>query len=286
MLAETSQKERHRLVGVMDRYLAAFVRRDYRDVAFAPHFRRTDNGVAMPPEAGIGRTVRALRPGGHYFVEEACGQVEYWGVIDEMGLDVIFGVRLKVEGSLISEVETLGVRNTDPYFFPEVVLSADEGFHSEVAPEERSTREELVAIANRYFNAIERNDGSLVPVRDDCQRLVNGAEDTLTDVSELAASEAHRAMTVSAQITEGHYGYIESLRARRFPIVDTRRGLVLAHVLFDHPGDLPKPDGSVPFGQPNSMLAFEVFKVRGGTIQAVWAICYHVTYGSDSGWAA
>lgn len=284
MLAENREKERSRLVAVMDGYLAAFVRRDYRQIKFAPHLKATDNSVAMPIGAGIGRTVRGLRDGGHYFADPAAGQVEYWGVIDEMGTETIFGIRLKVEGSLISEVETLGVRNTDPYYFPDVILSADAGFHDILPLEERATREEMVEIANRYFDAIEQNDGSLVPVRDDCQRLVNGAEDTLTDVSDLAESEAHRAMTVSAQISDGHYGYIESLRGRRFPIVDVERGIVLAHVLFDHPGDLPKPDGSVPFGQPNTMLAFEAFKVKRSKIEAVWAICYQINYGSPSGW--
>lgn len=284
MLAENREKERSRLVAIMDGYLTAFARRDYRDVKFAPHLKSTDNSVDMPIGAGLGRTVRALRDGGQYFVDPATGQVEYWGVIDEVGGEAILGVRLKIEGSLISEVETLGVRNTDPYFFPDVILSAVDGFHDILPPDERGSREAMIETANHYFDAIEQNDGTLVPVRDDCQRLVNGAEDTLADVSDLGESEAHRAMTVSEQITEGHYGYIESLRGRRFPIVDVDRGIVLAHVLFDHPGDLPKPDGSVPFGQPNTMLAFEAFKIKGNVIHAVSAICYHINYGSPSGW--
>ncbi len=81
-----------------------------------------------------------------------------------------------------------------------------------------------------------------------------------------------------------HYAYIEALRARRYPVVDEARGLVVAHVVFDHPGDLPRADGMLPFRSPNSMLAFEAFKVRGGVLQEVWAIGTALRYGIGSGW--
>jgi hypothetical protein len=32
------------------------------------------------------------------------------------------------------------------------------------------------------------------------------------------------------------------------------------------------------------MAAFEVFKVSGGQVIAVWAICHKVPYGMSSGW--
>lgn len=284
MLVRDQEGERLRLRGIMDGYLAAFAKHDFRDVKFATNLKSTDNGVNIPVGLGLSRTVCSLKKGGQYFVDASQGQIEFWGVIDEMGKDTIFGVRLKVEGTLISEVERLGVRNTDPYYFPEVILSADEGMHEVVPERSRSSREDLIQFANDYFNAIEQTDGAIVNVRDDCQRLVNGAEDTVTDVSELSATDIHRGMSVQAQITEGYYAYIEGLRARRFPIVDVERGLVVAHLLFDHPGNIPKPSKDIPFGQPNSMIAFEVFKVIDREIHKVWAICYSTTYGSASGW--
>jgi hypothetical protein len=91
-------------------------------------------------------------------------------------------------------------------------------------------------------------------------------------------------MPVKAQITAGPYSYIEQLRSRRFPIIDEERGLVMAHVLFDHPGDLKRSDGMLPFKSPNTMLCYEVFKVRAGLIEAVWAIGGALPYGISSGW--
>jgi len=284
MTQAARHREEQRLIAAMDAYLAALRAKDFRALKFAPNLKNTDNTVALPVGAGSTRTIRSLREGGHYFTDVAAGQVEYWGVADQIAGPFLYGVRLKIEGRLIAEIETLLVGNTDPYFFPEIVLAPDAAFHAPVPEGRRATRDRLIECANLYFDGIERNDGSMVPVRDDCLRLVNGAEDTVTDVSELGASEAHRALGVRQQMTEGHYSYIEQLRARRFPIVDVERGLVVAHILFDHPGDIAKPDGSVPFGRTNSMMAFEVFKIVDDEIQAVWALCYTVNYGCASGW--
>lgn len=63
---------------------------------------------------------------------------------------------------------------------------------------------------------------------------------------------------------ERHHAYIEALRDRRFPIVDTERGIVVCRLFFDHPGDLALADAELPFRSPNSMLVFEAFKGRSG----------------------
>jgi len=276
-------KERQRLISIMDAYLAALLARNFSGLKLASNFKHTENGIPLPLGAGMVRTIRSKRDGGQYFVDVATGQIEHWGVVVEDAGDAILGVRLRVEGLLISEIETLRVGNTDPYYFPHVVLKEDPSFHEIIPAEQRSSREELIEIAHRYFDAIEHNDGSMVSVKGDCQRLVNGTEDTVA-VGELGEGHEHRALSVQDQITGGHYAYIEGLRARRFPLVDEERGLVLGHVLFDHPGDLPGPNGVVPFGTPNSMIAYEVFKVKSKSVEAVWAICYSVPYGSASGW--
>lgn len=277
-------KERRRLEDAMRRYLEALAAHELGRIRFAPDLRNTENAIALPVGAGLSRTIRGLRPGGHDFVDVEASQVEHWGVADEMGGPVILGVRLKIRGDIVVEVETLAVRGTGEFFQPEAVLAADGGLHDIVPPAERATRAELIGAAHGYFDAIERSDGELVAIADDCLRLVNGVEDTVTDVSALPESEAHRALSAKAQMSRGDYAYIEGLRARRFPIVDEERGLVMAHVMFDHPGDRKRAVGDIPFRSPNSMLCFEVFKVRAGLIRAVWAIGTALPYGVLSGW--
>jgi hypothetical protein len=283
--ANAPSAERVRLLAVMDHYLDALMARNVGALRIAPHVRYTENTRTLPLGAGVWRTIRGRRPVGQYFADTARGEVEFWGVIDENGADVIFGVRLRVEGTLITEIETAAVRGAGGSFFdPDVIVEAYPAFHAPLALDERAPRAELVAIANLYFDAIELSDGSRVPVANQCRRWVNGVLDSLMDPDRLDESEAHRALGVAEQMSAGHYAYIEALRARRFPIIDEERGIVVCHLLFDHPGDLPRADGALVFPTPNTMICFEAFKVRHGILDEVWAIGTSLPYGIDSGW--
>jgi hypothetical protein len=275
---------RERLIGEMERYLQALVTRDVRKLPIAPNLRCTENTRALPLGTGLWRTIRGRRQSGHCFADCARGQIEYWGVVDEMGAEAIYGVRLRIEGRQICEIETLVVRGRGGFFEPSTVVEPHPGFHAIIPERERVAADELVHVANLYFDAIELSDGSRLPVTDECRRLVNGVTDSMMNPDELDKLEAHRALGVAEQMSAGHYAYIEALRARRFPIVDEERGLVLAHVMFDHPGDLRRADGELPFRSPNSMLAFEAFKIRRGVLEEVWAIGTALPYGIDSGW--
>lgn len=284
MLARTIDQERERLQSFMTRYLDALVKRELRSLKFAPHLKNTENTVELPVGTGIARTIKSVWPDGHYFIDVKTGQIEYWGVAEENSRQTMICVRLKIEGTLISEVETMCSRGEGEYFNTEVVSKGTPGFHDVIAVEDRVPREQMIEAINLYFDGIERSDGSIVPVRDDALRLVNGAEDAGTDTSGMAETQVYRGLSVQAQISKGYYSYIESLRDRRVIVVDEERGLVLVHVLFDHPCDHNEADGVLPWPEPNTVLACEVFKIRGGLIQTIWAVGATFPYGVRSGW--
>jgi hypothetical protein len=257
----------------MDDYLKALAKRDPGRLRVMPDIRSTEDSQALPLGSGIWRTVKRVHQGGQYFVDEETGHVEYWGVVDEMGQEAILSVRLKVSGLLISEVETIVTRGPGDYFDPAFILKdAKTGFHRVLQPEERSSWEDLIRAANLYFGTIELSYGDLVPVIGDCRRYVNGTLDSLDDANRLSEENRFRSLGIVEQINDRHYAYIESLRCRRFPIVDEARGVVVCHLLFDHPGDQARADGSLPFRYPNSMLFTEAFKVASGTIEEIWAL--------------
>ena len=282
--------ERNRLIGVMNRYLDALTARDVRKVPLGASVRCTENGCELALGAGLWRTIRGRRPRTQCFVDVSAGQVEAWGIADEMGKELIFGVRLRVEGRLISEIETAVVRVGPSDVNPvdlDVFDRSPDSIHEVLPPQDRVSREQLVRVANLYFDAIEQSDGSHLPVSDGCTRYVNGIIDSVmdqTDLDKLDKNQAHRGHKVAAQMSAGDYAYIEHLRGRRYPIVDEFRGLVLAHVMFDHPGDLTRASGENPMPSPNCLLAFEVFKVRKGVLTDVWAIGPILPYGMKTGW--
>lgn len=276
--------ERKRLEEFVARYLDALLAREPGRLPLSPVVRFTENTQQLPLGSGLWRTIRGRSEGGQCFADPDTGQVAYWGVVEELRGPAIFGVRIKVEGRLMSEIETLLVRG-GIYFEPQAIERPAPGLHDAVDAEERATREGLVSAANRYFDAIEQQDGDRIPLAGDCVRLVNGVQDSSADPSQLDDEEGHRALRIAQQITDGHFAYIEGLRERRFPLADLERGLIHSHVIFDHPGDVARPSGEVPFGAPNSMAYFELFKVKGGKIHQIWAIGSNaLPYGISSGW--
>lgn len=284
---EATQKERARLLGFVDRYLDALGSRAPHRLPIAPQFRFTENTQALPLGAGLWRTATAVHPGGQRFCDPDEGEVAYWGVVEELRGPSMLGARLRVEGTQLAELETLLVRG-GAYFQPEVIEARTARLHEVLGEDERRSEDALVSVAHAYFDAIERSDGSLLRVAQDCKRIVNGVSDSDGDPTSLEAGDEHRGLHILEQMTDAHYAYIEALRERRFPLVDAERGLVHSVVLFDHPGDLARAGGEVPFGAPNTMLFFEVFKVRGGVLTDVWAMGgnTYLPYGISSGWTA
>jgi len=279
--------ERSRLIAMADKYLAALRSGHPGGLPLSPRFRSTEDTQAIVIGSGIWRTVRGIRDGGHYFTDVERGQIEFWGVMEEMGEPAILSVRLKIEAQCFAEAEVIVTRK-GPFFDPEMVLQdAAETFHQVLPPAKRASREELVAIANLYFDAIEQQDSSRVPVNDQCRRLVNGAVDSMDAEDRLIEGEEHRALGVSQQIDDGYYAYIEALRDRRYPIVDTERGLVVCHLVFDHPGDRLRAGKDLPIKSPGSMVFTEVFKIVAGRIEEIWALgTAPLPFGIRSGWPA
>jgi SAM-dependent methyltransferase len=278
-------RERARLIALMDEYLAALSERRTGRLRLAPHLRSTEDTQVLPLGCGIWRTIRGVKGDRHYFVDVAAGQVECWDVIDEMGAEAIVSIRLKAEGTTIAEIETILTR-AGAFFRPQALSdTAIDTFHRVIEPARRRGRDELIRVVNLYFDAIELSRGDIVPVNDDCRRLVNGVVDSLDDPNHLVPGEEHRALTVSEQITAGHYAYIEALRARRFPIVDEERGIAVCHLVFDHPGDLERAAGDIPIKSPNSMVFTEVFKIVDGRIEEIWALgTAPLPIGTGTGW--
>jgi hypothetical protein len=88
----------------------------------------------------------------------------------------------------------------------------------------------------------------------------------------------------------GNYRYDDELRARRFPLVDEERGLVLAFGFIDHSGKLDRyqlTDGrwvNSPVRRPHSFYISELFKIDHGMICQIEANFITVPYRMPSPW--
>lgn len=276
--------ERARLTALADLFTEALAARDPQRLPVAPDLRVTENCQAIALGTGIWRTCRGVRPGGHHFVDVERGQVAWWGVVEEIRGEGLLGVRLAVQGRLITEVEVV-VGRGGAYFAPDAVVAESPEMHATVPVDDRVPRAELIAAAHSYFDAINRVNGAGLAVSPDVVRLVNGFSDSAVDDAELSEEETYLALDVAEQITQGHYSYIERIRDERVTVTDEERGLCHCVVMFDHPGDITRPNGVLPFGAPNTMIFFEVFKVTRQGIRQVWAIGASLPYGATDGWS-
>ena len=278
------------LYDVLDRYLAALQAKDPSKAPFAAKVRTSENNVALKVGDGLWGTISGL--GGYRlrFADPQTGGVGFYGVVQEARTASPFGLRLKVTDGRITEVETLVARPQDAGV-PFVNAKEDPlpELEETLAPDQRSSRARMIALANGYFDTLQRNDGRLHTSFDDqCNRREDGFQTTNNPD---AKYNKVMALGCAAQFRLGYYHFDDRLRARRFMVVDETRGLVMTAAFIDHTGrtgDYTLTDGSTEssiYRRPHSYCLLETFKIKAGKIQRVEALLISVPYRMPSPWA-
>ena len=192
---------------------------------------------------------------------------------------------MRVEQTRVTELEALVSRKgQSSAFAPEALLTQPCDYEKLVAVSQRSSRKELQAAADRYFDGIEQNSSADVPFHGDCQRFENGLQ-TTGNPAFLAG------MGCREQLDRRLFAYIEAVRARRYPVFDEERGAVLSCVFLDVPGRVTSfASGGRTIELPariraaRSVLLFELFKVVAGEIRRIDALMINLALGATSGW--
>jgi hypothetical protein len=276
------------LNGFVDSYLAAMLAHDPSHLPVAKTVRFTEDGVPLELGDGLWATVGRIGNYKLYFAEPESGAVGAFAVVEENGTPAILALRLKVAKGRIGEIETLVARkpttailNTDNLIEPRPV------FLETVPASERPARNEMVSMVGKYFDGIEQGSGDIVPFDPDCIRIENGIQTCPS-----SASSPLGALSCGAQLSTKIFTYIQSVSPRRFPIVDSERGLVLAIVRFNHPATQQTVDvpghGKMTMGRysqwPNSTEIAELFKIKNRRIKEITAVIVTQSYKAPTGW--
>lgn len=272
------------LIGHTRDYMQALATRNPAKAGFAPNVRFTENNVELVAgKEGLWATISAVPAPGLEVADTTTGEAAWIGAVEEHGLPVYYGMRLKVRQHLIVEVETVVVRTTGlPLPFGDVKKLVHDPAFAQVLPEaERRPRERLVAVANSYFSTVELNDGMVfAPFDDECGRLENGILTTAGGTG----SSGDIAQGCEKQFKLGIYRINKRVRERRYPIVDVERGVVVATGFFDHANEFDRyktTDGverKTLLKWPNSISLVEAFKIRNGRIYRIEAVFTYVPY--------
>lgn len=252
----------------------------------------TENNVRLEIGDGLWNTISARRRA--YDLKAAdpeAGQVSWFGIVEEHGVPAIMALRLAVADGLIAEAETIVCRKVDLSPFPgiDTYIAPRPLMLADVPPERRSPRDEMIRVANGYFDTLQLNDGTLfTEFTDDCERIENGVQ--TTNNAQAFGDYPIAGLGCAEQFRKGHFVFDDRLRDRRFPLVDEEKGLVLNGGFIDHTGrvvDLTWTDGTKArsvFHYPHSFVLLELFKIVGGKIAGVEAVFVTVPYNMPTAW--
>jgi hypothetical protein len=282
--------DRECLIALTDRYLDALAHRDTTRAPFSPHVRFTENNVEMPlGNDGLWGTINAVWEDSLAIADEQTGNAAWFGMVEEHGNPAYLALRMRVEDRRITEVETIVNRLPDmpkPFGDP-TQLFYDPAFSEIVPPEERRSRERLVAVADGYFNTVELNDGVIfTPFHGDCGRVENGIRTTSGGTGAGSVAQG-----CEEQLRLGIYRINKRIRERRYPLIDEERQVVVATGFFDHANTFDRytlTDGRemrTVLKWPNSISLIEAFKMKDGEIHRIHAVFTYVPYFMHSPFA-
>jgi len=307
--------DRQCLVTLMQNYLAALVKHDPKAVPFASEIKFTENTANIP--VGYGLWVTAT--GGPnefqvYAADPVAQQVVGLVMMKEnSNKDVLLGVRLRLQRGKIVEAEHHAVRDGIAGGIPNLQKPRP-GLVEDLAPADRTPRDQMIDIGLSYYDALVGGDGTLAPFADECERRENGSTSVGgaraaakpsankpqfppqgsvdPEMAKLGRALAAAPKTCAAQISAGVWAYITEIRNRRLLVVDEQKGLAVGFSNFYHDSKLKvmKLRGvpgleEVPAYQGTfNMPAMHVFKIKKGKIYDIEATGLVLPYGTKTGW--
>jgi hypothetical protein len=166
--------DRQDLVVLMDQYLEALAKHDPSALSVASDVKLVENTKVIRIGEGLWETATGgPRDFRIYIADPAAGQVGFIGVIEEHNKPTILGARLKVVDGSITEIDHLVIHSGDrPLHLNMLKVRAN--LLEPVRDAERAPREEMLEIANLYYEAIVQDNGEIAPFADTCQRRENG----------------------------------------------------------------------------------------------------------------
>jgi len=305
--------DRQCLVTVMQNYLAALIKHDPKPVPFADEVKFTENTANIP----VGEGLWVTASGGPtefqvYAADPVAQQVACLVVMKEnSNRDVLLGARLRLQRGKIAEAEHHVVRDV-ANAMPNLQKPRP-GLVEDLAPADRTPRDQMIDIGLSYYDALTGEDGTLAPFAEECERRENGATSVggkqrpkpsadkpqfppqgsaNPEMDKLRMALAAAPNTCEGQISAGVWAYITEIRNRRLLVVDEQKGLAVGFSNFYHDSKLktmklrgvPGLDSVPSYQGVFNMPAMHFFKIKKGKIYDIEATGLVLPYGTKTGW--
>lgn len=276
--AASSACDRACLTNLLTQYLNAVVKHDPSAAPLFIGFRQTENAVVVLKGEGVWKSVTALGKVQRLYVDPVQSSAGYFGTIEEGSDTGVATLRLKIENRKITEAEwVIGRKDTGTPAAAGLGSTKPEGLEPcpppdmPLAKDQRSPRDVMLAVANSYYDATQTGNMAIMMISPGGAHLENGVGTCDRSLPNQGRGGRGRgaggpgAAGVGAAVGvppggRGGMG-IAGVVARRYPIVDEEKGVVLCMVIFMRPP-----------GSPNRRnLLTEWFVIREGKISGVYA---------------
>ncbi len=279
------------LLNLADETLSAIGDQDYRRLPWADPVLFTENNVSlMIGDSWWGSAGENTGEDGQKafsLADTETGEVVWFGTIWDHDEPSFGAVRLKAPDGRIEEIEVIAARTPWPMVFGEPTeFSFSQSMLQPVPANQRRSRERLVDLANSYLATKQRNNGALLAeFASDCAMIENGVQITSADL-DVDPEEGDCTSVFEA----GLFAPVDRIRDRRFPVVDTERGLVLAISVQDISAaetTLRTAGGQAatlerPF--PMSRLVAELVKIEGDEVARAEGVATFLPYYMPTPW--
>jgi hypothetical protein len=265
------------LTGFVDTYFKALAANDPAAVPLAPNAKITSNGkvvrLAQAFWASADRTIYRWD-----IVNDRLGDTGTEAVVQNAdGSKTMYILRLKVQKKSVTEVEAIKANEgeADRLWGPDGLKDVSPNLRLTIRPAEQDSYYGLIAAAEAYWRAFQTNgtpEYHPAPLLPDTLRFENGLQTT---------GMVRNGAYVSAQEGFDTGRFLgRNLWDRRYPVVDTERGIVLSIVRFG----LKDGMKSQNVATSNDRLVGEFFAVKNGRIQEVHAVLFNLPDAEPSVW--
>jgi hypothetical protein len=327
--AEAAECDRDCILGITDAYLSALVAHDPGAAPLADNIAFVENVTRMSPGEGLWESAVSGPDSFKIYVSDVENQTAGFlgimtymappppappapegasegetgespateAVAEEIEQPVLVALRLKLENGKITEAEHLLAGNLSEDNLNNLKTPRS-GLVTEIPEGQRMDHAELIRIGASYYDALDDNDGSLMPFADDCQRQENGmiTAGANAGAGPNNAGTGQIARDCAGQLSSKVMTYIDTIDNRRVFAADPVTGLVMGLSHFRHsmdkgPYEVTYMDGSTGMYEANfgfgpfDLPAAHIFKIGAdGQVHEIEAMGFGAPYNAPTGW--
>lgn len=292
----------------MDAYLKALIAHDSSSLRVSPKLKATEN--AKPSDLKSGLWTTATKIGSYEFTlsDEETGQHGFVGLIwrgeNEASL-VSIRIKLNSNGEIEESEIVIGIDRfpgkaaTDP----KTLTSFREDFATIIPKDHQLSRDKLQIIVASYYDGVINCMPEKVPLSHTGNRVENGTQ--ITNISTFSLIDGFyepedpsvelpnfAEWSAKEQFDRGLWNS-DTVDGIRFPLIDVKRGLVMAYALYQ-PWTKAKVTDVKGVGKIKrlggadrimvSLCMMELFKIKGGEIFDMESVWFVGPLPMSSGW--